>query len=346
MDPSDFDYFLPPERIAQEPAARRDRSRLLVVRRDRNDTEEFVFSALPELLQPGDVLVLNDSRVIPARLYGRRETGGTVEILLLARRGEADPEAQSWEALLRPARRLRPGHRIPLPGGAEAEIRERLSEKKWLVRIRTGEPFDSYLDRHGRPPLPPYIRRDPSDPGAAGDRERYQTVYARVPGSVAAPTAGLHFTPAVFADLERRGIPVARLTLHVGYGTFQPLPPGPVEEARLDAEHYELDTEAARLINGARRVVAVGTTSTRVLETVAAENGRVTAGEGFTDLFVRPGHRFRRVGALVTNFHLPRSSLFMLVCAFAGTDRMKEAYRRAVEEDFRFYSYGDAMLIL
>jgi S-adenosylmethionine:tRNA ribosyltransferase-isomerase len=346
MDPSAFDYFLPPERIAQEPAAERDRSRLLVVQRDRDGLEERVFADLPGLLAPGDVLVLNDSRVIPARLMGRRETGGAVEILLLCRWSEADPEGLTWEALLRPARRLRPGHRILLPEDSEALIRERLSEKKWLIRFHTRGPFAAFLDRHGRPPLPPYIRRAPAEPGTAADRERYQTVYARVPGSVAAPTAGLHFTPAVFAGLEERGIPVARLTLHVGYGTFQPLPPGPVEEARLDAEYYELGAEAARLINGAKRVVAVGSTSTRVLETVAGEDGRAGAAEGFTDLFIRPGYRFRRTGAMVTNFHLPRSSLFVLVCAFAGTDRMKEAYRRAVEDGFRFYSYGDAMLIL
>jgi S-adenosylmethionine:tRNA ribosyltransferase-isomerase len=346
MDPSAFDYLLPPERIAQEPAAKRDRSRLLVVRRDRDDPEERIFADLPELLAPGDVLVLNESRVIPARLNGRRETGGAVEILLLARQGEADPESRTWEALLRPARRLHPGDRIRLPEGAGAEILERLSEKKWRVRIDPEGPFDAYLDRHGRPPLPPYIRRSQDVPDTTSDRERYQTVYARVPGSVAAPTAGLHFTSEVFTDLEKRGIPVVRLTLHVGYGTFQPLPPGPVEQARLDAEHYELTPEAARLINDAGRVVAVGTTSTRVLETLAAEDGRVTAGEGFTNLFIRPGYRFRRTGALVTNFHLPRSSLFVLVCAFAGTERMKRAYGKAVEDGFRFYSYGDAMLIL
>jgi len=346
MDPSAFDYVLPPERIAQEPAAERDRSRLLVVRRDRDDLEERGFADLPELLAPGDVLVLNESRVIPARLNGRRETGGAVEILLLRPRKEADPAGRTWEALLRPARRLRPGNRIFLPEDAEAEIRERLSDKKWLVRFGTADPFDAFLDRHGRPPLPPYIRRGPGVPDTTGDRERYQTVYARVPGSVAAPTAGLHFTPRVFADLEKRGIPVVRLTLHVGYGTFQPLPPGPLERAGLDAEHYELTPEAARRINDAGRVVAVGTTSTRVLETLAAENGRVTAGEGFTNLFIRPGYRFRRTGALVTNFHLPRSSLFVLVCAFAGTERMKRAYGKAVEDGFRFYSYGDAMLIL
>lgn len=346
MDPSDFDYFLPPERIAQEPAVERDRSRLLVVRRDRDGLEERFFADLPEFLQPGDVLVVNDTRVIPARLNGRRETGGAVEILLLPLPAKADPEGRTWEALLRPARRLRPGDRILLPEGAGAEIVERISDKKWQVRFHTGEPFDTYLDRIGRPPLPPYIRRDPGDPGTAHDRERYQTVYARLSGSVAAPTAGLHFTPEVFAELEKRNIPVARLTLHVGYGTFQPLPEGPLENAGLDAEHYELTPDTARLINDARRVVAVGTTSTRVLETLGDENGRVAAGEGYTDLFIRPGHRFRCTGAMVTNFHLPRSSLFILVCAFAGTERMKEAYRRAVEDGFRFYSYGDAMLIL
>ncbi|NPU83355.1 MAG: tRNA preQ1(34) S-adenosylmethionine ribosyltransferase-isomerase QueA [Syntrophaceae bacterium] len=346
MDPSAFDYCLPPERIAQEPAAERDRSRLLVVRRGRDGSEERVFADLPDLLQPGDVLVVNDSRVIPARLNGRRETGGAVEILLLPLPAGVDPERRTWEALLRPARRLRPGDRILLPEGAEAEIRERISDKKWLLAFQTTDTFDAYLDRHGRPPLPPYIRRVAGDSSTPADRERYQTVYARAPGSVAAPTAGLHFTPAIFADLEKRDILTARLTLHVGYGTFQPLPEGPVENTRLDAEHYELTGEAARLINQARRVVAVGTTSTRVLETLADENGRVAAGEGYTDLFIRPGHRFRCAGAMVTNFHLPRSSLFVLVCAFAGTERMKEAYRRAVEDGFRFYSYGDAMLIL
>jgi S-adenosylmethionine:tRNA ribosyltransferase-isomerase len=344
MDVSLFDYELPSELIAQEPAEPRDASRLLALDRATGAWADHGFSELPELLRTGDCVVANRSRVIPARLLGTAaEGGGPVELLLLRPVGDG-----RWEAMVRPGRRCRVGARVDLAGGAaRAHVVGEGSEGTRVVAIEAPWPVRELLERHGLPPLPPYIGRH--DAPKPEDRERYQTVYARDDGSVAAPTAGLHFTPELLARLERRGIAVHYLTLHVGPGTFRPLRGDRIEEHRLEAEPVDIPESTAAAIETAaregRRVVAVGTTTTRALEWAAAADGRVRAGAGPADLFIRPGHRFRVVDALVTNFHLPRSSLLVLVSAFAGREAVLAAYRHAVETRYRFYSYGDAMLI-
>jgi S-adenosylmethionine:tRNA ribosyltransferase-isomerase len=341
----DFDYALPAELIAQEPMVIRDQSRMMVVRRDTGVCETASFSDFAEYVGRGDTVVVNDSRVFPARLIGRKETGGLIEILLLRRMTDDQPQ-ETWEVLLRPAKRVASGMKINFAEGCTAEVLHRLSEKQWLLCFRTALPFTDFLARHGRAPLPPYIKRDRQRTKAPGDLERYQTVYARQWGSVAAPTAGLHFTPEVLTRIAEREARVAPVTLHVGYGTFQPIETSEVEEHPMAEEHFTVPDASAAIINHADRVIAVGTTSTRVLESIAAEDGRIKPQSGSTRLFIYPGFRFRRVDALLTNFHLPKSSLFLLVCAFAGRELIFEAYRRAIEQRFRFYSYGDCMLIL
>ena len=330
---SDFDYHLPPEAIAQHPGERGE-SRLLVLGRT---TAERRFAELPDLLDPGDLLVVNDTRVIPARLRARRPTGGRVEILLVERQ-----ESASWWCLLRPGRRLPPGAPLAVEGGPSARVEERSDGR---FRLTFEQPIEPLLKEIGETPLPPYIDR-PVEPR---DRERYQTVYAARPGAVAAPTAGLHFTPALLAALERRGIRQASLTLHVGPGTFRPVKAENPEEHVMDAERFEIPEATAEAVaatrRDGRRVVAVGTTVVRSLETAATSDGLVAAGAGRTGLYIRPGYGFRVVDRLITNFHLPRSTLLMLVCAFAGRNRVLDAYRQAVGSGFRFYSYGDAMLV-
>jgi len=337
----DFDYELPPELIAQEPITPRDAARLMVVHRCDGRIEHRFFYELPALLRPQDVLVLNETRVVPTRLVGtRRDTGGRVELLLVRPRDE-----RRWVALGRPGRRLRPGAEIVFGEGLPvARVVDRLGAGEYLVEVSDGGDWESILTRAGHVPLPPYIRRPLADP------ERYQTVYARIPGSVAAPTAGLHFTPRLLAALEERGVGLVRLLLHVGPGTFRPVRSEDIAAHRMEAEYYCVSEEAAAAINAASerggRVVAVGTTTTRCLETAGGDDGRVRAESGWTDLFIYPGYRFKVVRALITNFHLPRSTLLMLVCAFAGRELILEAYREAVRERYRFYSFGDAMLIL
>jgi S-adenosylmethionine:tRNA ribosyltransferase-isomerase len=345
---ADFDYALPEELIAQEPAFARDQSRLMVVDRVSGSIKHTIFTALHEYLHKGDVLVVNDSRVIPARLMGNKATGGRVEILLLSCRNAETSRQQSWEALLRPAKSVRIGMAIGFAEGCEACVRERISEKKWLLDFRVTLPFDEFLERQGASPLPPYIKRrgEATERQALRDRERYQTIYARIPGSVAAPTAGLHFSAEVLTALAGQHVPVAHITLHVGYGTFSPVTEEEVENHRMDEEQYEIKAETAELINHAKRVVAVGTTSTRTLEAAADDKGMVHAGRAATDMFIYPGYRFKRVNALLTNFHLPKSTLYLLVCTFAGQELIREAYRQAIAEGYRFYSYGDCMLIL
>ncbi len=344
MDVALFDYELPPELIAQEPAEPRDSSRLLVLDRASGAREDRRFVDLAELLRAGDCLVANRSRVIPARLFGVvADGGGPVELLLLR-----PIEADRWEAMVRPARRFRLGARLELAGGAaRARVVGESREGTRVVAFEGPRPVRELLERHGLPPLPPYIARH--DAPKPEDRERYQTVYARDDGSVAAPTAGLHFTRELLARLERRGVAVHYLTLHVGPGTFRPLRAERVEEHRMEAEPIDIPEPTVRAIHEARRerrrVVAVGTTTTRALEWAAGADESVRGGAGEADLFIRPGHRFRIVDALVTNFHLPRSSLLVLVSAFAGRDVVLEAYRHAVASGYRFYSYGDAMLI-
>jgi len=345
MDISLFDYDLPEERIAQEPAEPRDASKLLVLDRARGAWEDARFSDLPRWLRAGDCLVVNESRVIPARLLGSLDgSGRPVELLML--RGL---DGMRWEALVRPGRRCGVGARITLAGGAaHATVLEHRAQGARAVEIEAPWPVDELLERHGLPPLPPYIER--YDAPKPEDRERYQTVYARAKGSVAAPTAGLHFTPALLERLAWAGVELHRLTLHVGPGTFRPITVSRVEEHRLEGEVAEVPAATAEAVNRAkaegRRVVAVGTTTTRTLEWAADESGRVREWRGDADLFIQPGHRFRVVDALVTNFHLPRSTLLLLVSAFAGREFILKAYAHAVASRYRFYSYGDAMLIL
>ncbi len=348
MRTADFDYILPPERIAQTPVEPRDAARLMVLHRADRRIEHRTVRDLPELLRAGDLLVLNNTRVIPARLRGHKPgTGGAVEIFLL------EPSTDgAWLALLRARRRPKPGARVVLGplDDAEAELLEDLGDGKVRVRLRTPEPFDAWLESAGEPPLPPYIRRASDDARHAGDRERYQTVYARHPGAVAAPTAGLHFTPALLDQLAAAGIGRAELTLHVGIGTFRPVTAELAEDHPMEPERYLVPESTVDALVRARasggRIIAVGTTATRTLETVAAHGWPPRAGEGRSALYIRPPYAFKAVDALLTNFHLPCSTLLMLVSAFAGRDFVREAYDLAIREEYRFYSYGDAMLIL
>jgi S-adenosylmethionine:tRNA ribosyltransferase-isomerase len=331
----DFDYELPEERIAQEPAPRGE-SRLLVL--DAKGPERHCrVRDLPGLLRPGDLLVLNDTRVIPARLYGRRGQG-KMEVLLVEKLGGI--EGVEWEALVRPGRRAKPGTEILFEGLA-AEVVDKREDR---YRLRFSEPVEPHLDRLGHVPLPPYIHRPEHRPDEAADRDRYQTVFARIPGAIAAPTAGLHFSERLLEEIAAAGIGIARVTLHVGIGTFKPVSAERVEDHRMDRERYEVGEETAEAIRRTResggRIVAVGTTVVRTLESSAG-----LAGSGSTELFITPGFRFRVVDVLLTNFHLPRSTLLMLVSAFAGRERVLAAYEEAIREGYRFYSYGDAMLV-
>jgi S-adenosylmethionine:tRNA ribosyltransferase-isomerase len=345
MELKDFSYSLPEELIAQHPAGQRDSSRMMVLQRAFGKIDDCIFSRLPNFLQTGDVLVVNNSLVIPARLFGKKPTGASLEILLLTKK-EGSAKTSIWEALLRPAKRLRENDVIVLNGNCEAKVLSRISEKKWLLAFTCAGNFEEYLKKHGRAPLPPYIKRQRNNDQFGEDLERYQTIYAKNPGSIAAPTAGLHFTAEVLQSLQAKGIPIASITLHVGFGTFLPIEVSRVEDHVMEPEYYEIDAETADLINNARRVIAVGTTSTRTLESIADEKGQVKAQSGFTNLFIYPGYKFRRVNGLLTNFHLPQSSLFLLTCAFAGTDFIKKSYQHAVDSRYLFYSYGDCMLIL
>jgi S-adenosylmethionine:tRNA ribosyltransferase-isomerase len=327
---SEFDYALPPELIAQQPLEDRAASRMLVLDRARGSWEDRRFTDFPSYLHPGDCLVLNDSRVFPSRLIGRREHGtGRVEVFLTRPLGDS-----TWEALVHPGRKMRTGERIVFSEDLTAEILARGEHGQRTVRLYPRGDLNEILDRVGHTPLPPYIRR----PDTQSDRGRYQTVYAQNRGSVAAPTAGLHFTPEIFDRCRAAGAEIARVTLHVGLGTFQPLHTEVLEEVRLHNEAFEIPAETNVAIDRAARVVAVGTTSVRAIESEGSQSE--------TDLFISPGFAFRRTGALLTNFHLPRSSLLVLVCAFAGTELALAAYRHAVEQRYRFFSYGDCMLIL
>jgi S-adenosylmethionine:tRNA ribosyltransferase-isomerase len=346
MELKDFSYFLPDELIAQHPCRQRDRSRMLVLGKNRESIENHYFFQMPDFLQQGDVLVINDSRVIPARLFGKKPTGAILEILLLTRK-ENNGKSQIWEVLARPAKRMHENDVIDMGNGCRASVLTRISDKKWLFEFSTRDGFENYLNRYGRAPLPPYIKRKKTTTSDfENDRERYQTIYAQNPGSVAAPTAGLHFSDEVMKTIKAKGVEVAAVTLHVGYGTFLPIDEKEIENHVMESEHYEISADAADKINGAKRVIAVGTTSTRTIESAADEEGLVRPQTGETRLFIYPGYRFKRVNGILTNFHLPESSLFLLVCAFAGTDFIKRAYLQAVETRYHFYSYGDCMLIV
>ncbi len=334
----EFDFSLPEELIAQDPSAQRGGSRLLTLEGRSGALEDRLFAELPTLLQPGDLLVFNDTRVLKARLLGHKDSGGAVEMLIERPLGGGEVLAQ-----LRASHAPRPGSRLHFPGGLEALVGERQGSFHRL-RLLDERPLPDILDAYGQLPLPPYVRRLPG----AQDDERYQTVYAREPGAVAAPTAGLHFDEAMFARLGEAGVDCAWVTLHVGAGTFQPVRVEDISEHRMHSEWYRIPQDTVEAVARTRqrggRVVAVGTTSLRALES-AASGGPLTAGEGETDIFITPGFRFQVVDRLLTNFHLPRSTLLMLVAAFAGLAEVLGAYAHAVRERYRFYSFGDAMLI-
>ncbi len=347
----DFNFELPDALIAQEPAAARGSSRLLRLGRDSGDIAHDLVVNLPALLRPGDLIVVNDTRVFPARLLGHRDpSGGAVECLLVHRLDSESPANERWTTLVHPGQKLKPGARMRFDGPVAlyGEVLDRQFSGRRTVRLWTddGSDVQGAIEQNGHMPLPPYIHR----PDRPSDRARYQTVYAQASGSIAAPTAGLHFTPEILAALTARGVERTEVTLHVGYGTFQPVRVDRVEDHQIEGERYEVSADAARTINRAldenRRVIAIGTTTTRTLESVGgAHNGRIAAGSGHSDLFIYPGFAFRIVGGLLTNFHLPQSSLLMLVSALAGRERTLAAYREAIAQGYRFYSYGDAMLI-
>lgn len=348
MKLSDFDYTFPRALIAQHPVEPRDAARLMVVDRERGAIEHRLFRDLPECLRPTDVLVLNNTRVIPARLRGQKVSGGSVEVLLLRQISPGTPEAspslgETWETLVRPARRIRRGAWLKFPGGLMGEVVGARDGGGCVISFATDRPLLEVAREIGEMPLPPYVHeplRRPDD---------YNTVYAAADGAVAAPTAGLHFTPELLARIREAGVKIGTLTLHIGLGTFRSVTVEPIEAHRMEAEWYEVSAEAVAAIGAVRRpgrVVVVGTSAVRTLETVAAAGGAVRAGQGWSELFIYPGYQFRVVDVLVTNFHLPRTTLLILVCAFAGRDLIMRAYEEAVRERYRFYSFGDAMLIL
>lgn len=334
----DFDYFLPEELIAQTPLSHRTDSRLMVVDPVSHSVEHLRFPQIENELRAGDVLVVNNSRVIPARLFGvKPDTKGRVEVMLTRQTGDF-----TWEALCRPAKRFKKGMAIDFAGGGRASVLEEGDDGMRMIAFELLESMESFLNRVGQVPLPPYIHEP------LGNPERYQTVYAKPRGSVAAPTAGLHFTEDLLARLTAKGVRVVEVTLHVGIGTFRPVQVDDVEAHKMHSEWYEISPEAARELNAAkaenRRIVAVGTTAMRTLES-AGQHGTIQSGAGDTAIFIYPGYQFQMVDALITNFHLPKSTLFMLVCAMMGTEFAKEAYSEAVKEQYRFFSFGDAMFI-
>lgn len=353
---SDFDYHLPEELIAQEPLAERDQSRMLILDRGLGEWRDGLFADLQQHLVPGDLLVLNNTRVFPARLLGFRiidgERGRAVEVLLLAR---AANEVDEWDVVAKPGRVLKTGVELEFGNGLlKGVVTREMAEGRRRVRFEYSGDFESLLEKIGHVPLPPYIRRPgrsrDDNSNQARDRVRYQTVFASRTGSIAAPTAGLHFTPALIERLQTSGIGVAELTHHVGYGTFQPVRAERVEDHRIEEETFEISADAARKVEEVRgkrgRVIAVGTTVVRALESAVDSGGRIRSGSGRTYLFIYPGYGFKVVSGMLTNFHLPESSLLMLVAAFAGRDLVLSAYRHAVAKHYRFYSYGDCMLVI
>ncbi|MBQ3304596.1 MAG: tRNA preQ1(34) S-adenosylmethionine ribosyltransferase-isomerase QueA [Clostridia bacterium] len=338
MKLSDFMYDLPEERIAQTPVEPRDHSRLMVIHRDTGEIEHRHFYDIIEYLNPGDCLVINETKVIPARLYGERPTGGACEVLLLKQLGP-----KRWETLVRPGKKLKPGAEVVFGDGRlRCTVVETTDVGGRIVEFECEGSFEAALDALGEMPLPPYIHEK------LEDRDRYQTVYARQDGSAAAPTAGLHFTPELMDRIRQKGVDIVPVLLHVGLGTFRPVKVENIEEHEMHSEYFEVTPQAAERINAARqsggRIIAVGTTSVRTLES-AAEDGRLVAKRGDTNIFIKPGYRFQLVDALITNFHLPGSTLIMLVSALWDRERILAAYRIAVEEEYRFFSFGDAMLI-
>ena len=342
MNLSEFDYELPKELIAQDPLTDRASSRLLVLDKESGALEHHIFHELPALLKAGDCLVINNTKVIPARLIGRREgTGALVEVLLLKRIENAE---NCWETLVKPGKKAKPGTKIIFGDGLlSCEVIDVVEEGNRIVRFSFDGIFEEILDQLGQMPLPPYITHE------LKDKNRYQTVYARYDGSAAAPTAGLHFTKELLEEIRNKGVGIAEITLHVGLGTFRPVKVETVEEHHMHSEFYQVSEEAASLINETRanggRIIAVGTTSCRTLESAADEDGTIQASSGWTDIFIYPGYRFKLVDALITNFHLPKSTLVMLVSALAGREHILAAYEEAIRERYRFFSFGDAMFI-
>ena len=339
MKVSDFNYDLPEELIAQHPSKKRDESRLMVLDRENKKIEDKIFKDIIDYLNPGDCLVINNTKVIPARLYGKKETGANVEFLLLKR-----IENDTWEVIVRPGRKLLKGAKVIFGDGIlEATIDDVLENGNRKVIFKYDGIFNEILDKIGMMPLPPYIKEK------LKDKDRYQTVYAKYDGSAAAPTAGLHFTPELLEKIKEKGVEIANVTLHVGIGTFRPVKVENVEDHDMHSEHYYIKKEDADKINNTKknggRIISVGTTSCRVLESVADENGFVKEIEGDTNIFIYPGYKFKCIDCLITNFHLPESTLIMLVSTFAGKDFVMEAYKRAVDERYMFFSFGDAMFI-
>ncbi len=360
MKLADFDYTLPPRQIAQFPAAERDQARLMVLNRKSGSLEHRLFSDLPDYLRSGDVLVVNETKVLPARLMGRKESGGKIEVLLV-RPGKGSQirsstpdspgeEHREWECLAQTKGRLHPGTIVFLDEGLHGEFLGRSDEGLWRVCLKGRENIDQSWQRIGFAPLPPYIRRNGQLKMKFQDLERYQTVFARQEGAIAAPTAGLHFTEALLEKIRRHKVEILPITLHVGIGTFLPVKTEDLENHRLAREFFEVPLETARAVNQARgsgrRILAVGTTVSRTLESCVDDQGEIRATKGETGLFIFPGYKFRMIDALITNFHLPRSTLLMLVSAFAGREFILTAYEEAIRSHYRFYSYGDAMLIL
>ena len=347
---ADYDYVLPEELIAQVPVVNRDQSRLLLVERAKKSFSDNSFSALPGLLKPGDLLVANNTKVVPARIFGRKESGGQVEILVLEHLNSDGPEADTRWCLLKSSKRPKRGSRLVFENDISATVEDLGDDGRAKIHFHDIPSVDSLLQERGKMPLPPYIKRDKGDHRAPMDRERYQTVFALKAGAVAAPTAGLHFTEELITGLTQAGVSLLHVTLHVGHGTFRPVKTKDIRKHVLGEERFSVDPDAAEAINRAKRdgkrVIAVGTTVVRTLESVGGPRGEIIPGEGKTDLFITPGFRFNVISGMITNFHLPRSSLLFLVSALAGGDLIKKAYQHAVEEKYRFYSYGDAMLIL
>jgi S-adenosylmethionine:tRNA ribosyltransferase-isomerase len=337
---SDFGFDLPQELIAQTPLKDRSSSRLMLLDKNTGEVEHSIFKNIVDMLNPEDCLVINETKVLPARLIGaRKDTGSRVEILLLKRM-----EDDKWEAIVYPGKKARVGHVVEFGNGLlEAEVIEVVNDGNRIVKFKYDGIFEELLDELGQMPLPPYITEK------LEDKNRYQTVYAKNEGSAAAPTAGLHFTPDLLRAINEKGVSIARLTLHVGLGTFRPVKTDDILDHKMHSEFYCIDEKNAALINAAKerggRIIAVGTTSTRTLESIADENGHISAKSGWTDIFIYPGYKFKAIDALITNFHLPESTLIMLVSALAGRENVLNAYKKAVEEKYRFFSFGDAMFI-
>jgi S-adenosylmethionine:tRNA ribosyltransferase-isomerase len=343
MQISEFDYKLPDELIAQNPLEKREISRMLVADHGNRTLTNEQFFNFPKYLKKGDLIVLNNTKVFPARLFGKSETGGKIELFLVE-----ELENQIWETLARPAKRLKAGKKIIFNKDLSAEVVEKTNTGRVIIRFICSKDFDEVLDEIGKTPLPPYIKREDGNLGK--DRERYQTVYAKNRGAIAAPTAGLHFTSDVLDEIKSMGVGITEITLHVGYGTFEPVRVEDLSEHNVMAEKFEISENSAATLNQARaenrRIIAIGTTTTRALETSIAKNKEFLAGKQIADLTITPGYKFQAIKGLLTNFHLPQSSLLVLVSTFGGYDFIMDAYRKAVADKYRFYSYGDCMLIV